>query len=159
MGILLFVTLLSLVKTADRPVQNVALSTELKQEISMWKGTEDEMVVKSLEKTEQILTFAQKNDIKNGKANCVGYAQLYVAICNYAFQKNNYKCRAKAVVGYVKSGGINICKQLKSIMPNTKWKNFVKDHDFVEIHLRGKTYYLDPSIYDVFGDPCITYKT
>ena len=159
MGILLFATLISLVKVSDRPIQSVNLSNEIKKEIQLWKGTEDELVVKSLEKTAQILTFAQRNDIKKGKANCVGYAQLFVAIYNYSANINKYQSKAKPVVGYLKLGGVNLCKQFKSIMPNTKWKNFVKDHDFVEIHLRGKKYYLDPSIYDVIGDPCITYAT
>ena len=159
MGILLFATLISLVKVSDRPIQSINLSNELKKEIQSWKGPEDDLVMKSLEKTAQMLKFAQKNDIKNGKANCVGYAQLFVAIYNYSTSINNYQSKAKPVVGYINSGGINLCKSLKQLMPTTKWRNFVKNHDFVEIRIHKKVFYLDPSIYDTIGNPCITNAT
>lgn len=150
MGILLFfAAIISLVKVSDRPIQSVNLSNELKKEIQLWEGTEDDLVIKSLEKTAHLLEFSQKNDIKNGKANCVGYAQLCSAICNYAFLAHHVDGHAKPVVGYLKVGGVNLCDLAKAIAPSKKWKNFVKDHDFVEVTINGKTQYIDPSLSEV----------
>ena len=42
----------------------------------------------SMRLTADLLSFTEKNDLDNGKANCVGYAVLCSRICNYAFQVN-----------------------------------------------------------------------
>lgn len=55
--------------------------------------------------------------------------------------------------GYIENSlGINLCTVFKAIVPQG-YKNFVKDHDFIEIcPAEGEyTYYLDPSIYDMLG--------
>ena len=62
--------------------------------------------------------------------------------------------RAKPVVGYVTFCGLNLCKLLKSVVPE-KYKSFVKDHDFVEIDLGERVRYFDASLYD-YGIDCTT---
>ena len=91
----------------------------------------------------------------DGSANCVGYAQLGASICNYAFDVNGSPSKAKAVVGDVKFWGISVCGVLRILMPNERWRNFVKDHDFVEIGIEKSIIYVDPSLYDFHID-CTT---
>ncbi|MBR6283143.1 MAG: hypothetical protein IKR25_02470 [Muribaculaceae bacterium] len=119
---------------------------------------EEQIIDYSLSLTAQKLEFSIKNNIANGEANCVGYAQLCAAICNEALRNNGYKNRAKCVVGYVKCCGVNLCNVAKCLGSNPKYKAFVKDHDFVELTVNGKTYYFDPSFYDVLGSKCLTVK-
>ena len=156
----LLLTSFTLVKTNDRNGKSVilpqTLSTQIQKES---KGmTVMQIMDYSLDMTAQLLKFTATNDIFHGKANCVGYAQLCSAICNKAFSINDYSCRAKPVVGYLKMSSINLCDLAKSVMPTTKMKNFVKDHDFVELSYNGKTYYFDPSMYDYIGNKCWTIK-
>ena len=116
-------------------------------------GYSDEEIVKySLDLTAELLRFTRVNALKDGKANCVGYAQLCSNICNYAFAGSHSKARTKPVVGYIEICGIDMCKVAYFLAP-AKDKNFVKDHDFVEYHHQdGTTSFFDPSIYDVsFG--------
>ena len=94
------------------------------------------------------------NDLDNGKANCVGYAILCSRICNYAFQANGMAYRAKPVVGYVSLYGVNLCRLLQAIAPQ-RWKNFVKDHGFVELKREDRTLFFDASLYD-FNLYCTT---
>ena len=115
----------------------------------------EQIIDYSLSLTASELKFAFKNDITNGKANCVGYAQLCAAICNQAMAANGIEGKARPVVGYIESNGINWCKVLKAIAPKASYKNFVKDHDFVELTIGSRRYYFDPSIYDVFGFLCV----
>ena len=82
----------------------------------------------------------------------------FSAICNEALKANGYKHRAKPVVCCIKFNGLNLCNIAKSLMTNKKYKAFVKDHDFVELNTGNKTYYFDPSIYDVLGNKCLTIK-
>ena len=150
----------TLVKTHDR-AKSYSLPLTLKNQITReTKGmTKKQIIDYGLNLTAKKLKFAEKNDIGHGKANCVGYAQLCSAICNQALKNNGYKCRAKPVVGYISNCGINLCELFKHVAPNKHWYNFVKDHDFVELQVEDKTYYFDPSIYDVLGNKCITIKT
>lgn len=113
----------------------------------------------SLKLTASRLQFSIYNDINNGKANCVGYARLCASICNQALTANGIHGKARPVVGYIESNGINLCDVLKAISPKDSYKNFVKDHDFVELVTDSKTYYFDPSIYDVLGNKCLSIKT
>ena len=149
----------TLVKTHDR-AKSYSLPLALKSQIANeTKGmTEKQIIDYSLNLTAKKLKFAEKNDIEHGKANCMGYAQLCSAICNQALKNNGYKYRAKPIVGYISNCGINLCSLFKGVAPNKHWKNFVKDHDFVELQVGDKTYYFDPSIYDVLGNKCLTIK-
>ena len=146
-----------LVKTHDR-AKGYTLPKPLRTTVvEQTKGmSETQIIDYSLALTAQELQFAEKNDIANGKANCVGYAQLCSAICNQALAANGYSNRSKPVVGYVKNCGINICPVIKAIAPNSHWQNFVKDHDFVELKIGDIIYYFDPSIYDILGNKCLT---
>ncbi len=156
-SLLIFLCSFTLVKTHNRS-RLYTLPMSFKTQIARGtKGmTEKQIIDYSLDLTAKTLQFDWKNDIPNGKANCIGYAQLCAAICNHALKSNGYKCRAKPVVGYIEDCGINLCEALKVIMPSNHWKSFVKDHDFVELSYGGKTYYFDPSIYDVLGNKCLT---
>ena len=145
---------ISFVKTSDRSATHDYFPEELRGRIKAETSgySDEEIVAYSLDLTAELLRFTRVNSLKDGKANCVGYAQLCSNICNYAFTINHSSARTKPVVGYVKLCGINICKVAYSLAP-AKDKNFVKDHDFVEYHYRdGKISFFDPSIYDVsFG--------
>lgn len=108
----------------------------------------------SLKLTAKQLTFTEKNDLGENEANCIGYAQVCSCICNYALVHHGYTPSAKPVVGYVSFCGINICPILQKVVPK-KYKNFVKDHDFVELKYNDKVVYFDASLYD-YGIHCTT---
>jgi len=145
---------ISFVKISDREATHDYFPEELKGSIkSETVGYSDEKIVKySLDLTAELLRFTRVNALKDGKANCVGYAQLCSNICNHAFAARHSKARTKPVVGTIKICGVDVCKVAYSLAP-AKDKNFVKDHDFVEYrHRDGTTSFFDPSIYDVtFG--------
>ena len=108
-----------------------------------------EIVLYCNEKTQEKLTFSTKcekfDDRKKTKMHCVGYAQVLSTICNYAFSVNSMKGKAKPVVGLVYMGGMNL--NAYSCLLLEKWKNFTKDHDFVEVTLiDGKTMFVDASL-------------
>ena len=148
---------LTLIKTGDRQ-SSYRLTESLSTQVSIETRDMDieQIIDYSLSFTARELRFAVLNDIPEGKANCVGYAQLCAAICNQAMVTNRISGQAKPVVGYLESNGINWCKVLRTIAPKDSYKNFVKNHDFVELNTPFKTYYFDPSIYDVLGNKCFT---
>ena len=149
-----------LVKTGDRQ-KTYMLPQSLKAKVEQdTRGMDIEQIIDySLKQTASRLQFSRYNDINLGNANCVGYARLCSSICNHALSANGVNGQAKPVVGYIESNGINWCDVLNSVAPKDSYKNFVKDHDFVELVTDSKTYYLDPSIYDVLGKKCLTIKT
>ena len=148
---------MKLVKTNERNESN-PLSSLLKERVDKeTKGMDTEQIIDySLSLTASQLRFAARNDINECKANCIGYAQLCAAICNQALSSNGIEGKARPVVGYIESNGINWCKILKAIAPKASYKNFVKDHDFVELTIESRKYYFDPSIYDVLGKKCLS---
>lgn len=147
----------NLVKTGDR--QRICkLSKSLKKQVEQETvGMNVEQIIDySLKLTASQLQFSRYNEMDMGKANCVGYAQLCAGICNQALAGNGIIGQAKPVVGYIESNGINWCKVLKAVAPKDSYKNFVKEHDFVELVTDSRTYYFDPSIYDVLGKKCLS---
>lgn len=142
-----------LVKTSNRPHADYSLSIQVKEKIQTeGMGLTPEGCVKyCLKLTSNNLRFTERNSIVNGKANCVGYAILCSSICNYALQINNLDYKSRPVVGYVTFYGINLCNVLKALAPQ-KWKNFVKDHDFVELELNDNIVFFDASLYDYYID-------
>jgi hypothetical protein len=142
----------SLEKTADRTNSEYPLSEEIKEDIkqSVERLLDLTPIDISLTKKSSWLKFSEKNDIKNGKANCVGYAQLFTSICNYALEVGRYEGRVKPVVGKIKWCGIDLCKVLKTIVPK-KYESFVKDHDFVELDYGDEYVYIDPTLFDFCG--------
>ncbi len=149
-----------LVKTDDRQ-KTYMLPQSLKAKVEQdTRGMGIEQIIDySLTLTASRLRFTRYNDIDMGKANCVGYARLCSSICNQALAANGFNGQAKPIVGYIETNGINWCDVLKKVAPKNSYKNFVKDHDFVELVTDSKTYYFDPSIYDVLGKKCLTIKT
>ena len=142
---------LTLRKIRDRGYNPVSLSKEFRQKIAKdTKGlNERDIVIYCYEKTKEKLTFSTKcekfDDRKKTKMHCVGYAQVLSTICNYAFSVNGMKGKAKPVVGLVYMGGMNL-NAYSGLLPE-KWKNFTKDHDFVEVTMSdGKTMYVDASL-------------
>ena len=157
-GMIVFVFMsFTLVKTGDRP-KTYTLPQLLQEKVEQdTRGMDVEQIIDySLDLTASRLKFSRCNDVNNGKANCVGYAQLCADICNQALVLNGISGHAKPVVGYVKSIGIYWCDVLQAVAPNDNFKNFVKDHDFVEVATDSRTYYFDPSIYDVLGKKCLS---
>ena len=78
------------------------------------------------------LSFHQKNNLRNGEANCVGYAQYSSAVLNYAFSYKGFSSTARPVVGQIYLYGLNIHPLMLSVLPDNL-TSFFKDHDFVEI--------------------------
>lgn len=150
---------ITLIKSEYRGVVKPALSNEvtLRIESESIGLNEKEIVDYSLSLTSELLAFDDKNNIKDGRANCVGYAQLCSYICNYAFNINRMACTAKPVVGDVKILGLSICKVASSLAPTNKMKLFLKDHDFIEVNLTSSVVLVDPSLYDLIGCKCTTY--
>ena len=146
----------NLVKTGDRQ-KTYMLPQSLKAKVEQdTRGMDIKQIIDyGLTLTASQLRFSRYNDIDMGKANCVGYARLCASICNQALSANGVNGHAKPVVGYIESYGINWCDVLKSVVPKDSYKNFVKDHDFVELVTESKTHYYDPSIYDVLGKKCL----
>ena len=154
-ALLQFLFSFKLVKIADRG--GYTLPHDMKEQIvNDTEGfTEEEIITYSTKRTAKLLSFTTYNDIKAGKANCVGYAKLCAAICQEGFNANNIKGNAKPVVGDVRRFGVSICDVLKSIVPSS-WKGFVKDHDFVEVQLPDKTVFFDACFYDYTYNNCKT---
>ena len=148
---------LSLVKTSNRTSTSYSLPKELREMIKKeTKGLSvNGMVDYSLRLTGELLSFSEKNDLLNGIANCVGYALVCSSICNYGLEANGLEGRCRPVAGYVKCCGLNLCNILRWIAPK-KYKDFVKDHDFVEYKLRTTTLLFDPSLYDCFRKKALT---
>ena len=135
---------LSLRKIRDRAYNPVSLSKEFKHRIvkDATGMNEREIVSYCNKKTQELLTFSTKceefDDCRKTRMHCVGYAQVFSTICNYAFSASGLKGRVKPVVGHVYLNGINL-NDYSSLLPK-KWKNFTKDHDFAEVTLSdGKT--------------------
>ena len=142
---------LELAKTTDRNFQEYLLSVELKERIHREVSElpyDLSPVDYSMHLTAELLEFSEKNDIENGLANCVGYARLFTSICNYALEVGGYEGRVKHVAGYVTWHGINLCDVATFVLPK-EYKNFFKDHDFIELDYDDKYVYIDPSMYDL----------
>ena len=113
--------------------------------------TIEDIAVYAKKKTAADLSFSWHNDIVNGKANCVGYAQYAAVICNELFKRNNIKAKAKPVVGCYYFRNTNIHNLITKFIDNQQINNFIKDHDYVEIvdSESNVVYSFDPSIYDL----------
>lgn len=160
-GIALFLTSqIRLEKERDRNIAVYSLSADLKKqvnEVCATLNTPKDIIVCSSDMSCKLLSFSAKNDIQNGKANCIGYAQLTSAIINYSFQSKNLPYRAKPVVGKVYLFGIDLNNVAQKILPK-KHRPFFKDHDFVEIDLGNEIIYIDSSLKDLLYNSCMASK-
>lgn len=150
----------SLVKIKDRP-NDYVLPQSFKERIANeTKGlSEEEIKNYSFQFTADLLTFAERNNIAKGEANCVGYAKLCASVYNYAVRQNHIPNagHAKPVVGYVHWGKMDLHAFLTKIAA-TKYTNFVKDHDFVQFSYGNHDVYEDPTTYDVIGNKFTTHN-
>ena len=150
----------TLAKIRDRE-ETWKLSSDLKQEIR--RETErlkaEAIMDYSIRKTARMLSFHVTEDRVHRRAHCVGYATLCAAIANHAFRTHHIEATATPVVGYVMFHGINLCEALADIELSEEWERFVRDHDFVEFQIDGRTIYADPCIYDLTWKDCKTYRT
>ena len=152
-----------LVWKADRDYNPVQLTKEEKQVLDGFVNNKEngsfDIKQFALEMTANKLQFAKHNDIENGKANCVGYAQYCATVLNYMFEARKDICSdnsAYPVVGYIYWGKVNINDIAKKLAPEV-YKNFVKDHDFVAIDGDDALVYYDPLFYDYCNDDLYTY--
>ena len=153
-----FISQIQLEKERYRPTQEYALTSDIKDRICQITSDNPIEVIKaSKDLCCDLLSFSAKNDIPNGKANCVGYAQLSSAIINYAFNLNEIPYKARPVVGQVCCFGINLTALSQKILPK-KHRSFFKDHDFVEVDLGNKIIYTDSSLQDLIGWKVIEIK-
>ncbi len=140
-------------KDRDRNIINCTITSDLKSQVAQISNNSDtpqDIIKKCSNVACETLSFTAKNDIQNGKANCVGYAQLTSTLINHAFQIKNLSYHAKPVVGKVYLFGIDLNNISQKILP-PKHRPFFKDHDFVEIDLGNKTVYIDSSLQDLTG--------
>lgn len=151
--VFLLISQIKLDKDRDRNCINYTIDSDLRNqviEISNSSNTPQDVVKGCSKLVCDRLSFAAKNDIPKGKANCVGYAQLTSSVINYAFQVKMLPYRAKPVVGKVYLFGINLNNVAQKILPK-KHRPFFIDHDFVEVELGDKTIYVDSSLQDLTG--------
>lgn len=142
-------TQIKLEKDSDRNMVGCTLNSNFKEcviERCESSDTPQKIIEECSKLVCESLSFTAENDIKNGKANCVGYAQLTSATINYAFKIKNLPYKAKPVVGKVYLFGINLNNVAQKILPQ-KYRQFFKDHDFVEIDLED----IDTSLQDLTG--------
>lgn len=155
-GIVYFLLIngLTLHKIANRHHLSCSFREEDKQELIMLldSATSEAEVIKRCNVFVcNSLSFHKNNDLKNGEANCVGYAQYSSAILNFAFSYKGLNSKARPVVGQVHLYGFNIHPLAMAILPENL-KSFVKDHDFVEIQKEnGETIFIDTSLQDLTG--------
>lgn len=147
----IFIYSLDLHKTSDRPWGDASIPKELKELAT--NRTEGKNKAKDIMKecstlTTDYLSFSRANNIPNGEANCIGYAQLASALLNQSFRQNNLNCQAKPVVGTVHSFGINLNTVAQHILPSS-WRPFFKDHDFVEVTTDEGVFFIDTSLQDI----------
>lgn len=108
-GCVVFLSQIRLEKERYKPTQEYALTSDIKDRIcQIISDNPIEIIKASNDLCCELLSFSVKNDIPNGKANCVGYAQLSSAIINYAFKLNDMPYKARPVVGQVYCFGINL---------------------------------------------------
>ena len=150
---MLLISQLELNKSFNRNIAIYKLQEDTKKKIAqdiIPLETETDIIKYCSDVVADMLSFDRKNMIPNGKANCVGYAQLTSAIINYAFQVKKLPYKAKPVVGKVYLFGIDLNNVAQQILPQ-KHRPFFKDHDFVEVDLGDKTIYVDSSLQDLTG--------
>lgn len=151
-GVMFLISQIKLQKDRDRNI-TYAITSDKKEQIKVICGDSDstnDLIKECSELVCKELSFAAKNNIQCGKANCVGYAQLTSAIINYAFQVKKLPYKAKPVVGKVYLFGIDLNNVAQKILPQ-KHRPFFKDHDFVEVDLGDRTIYVDSSLQDLTG--------
>lgn len=150
---MLLISQLELNKSFNRNIAIYKLQEDTKKKIAqdiIPLETEADIIKYCSNVVADMLSFDRKNMIPNGKANCVGYAQLTSAIINYAFQVKKLPYKAKPVVGKVYLFGIDLNNVTQKILPK-KHRSFFKDHDFVEVDLGDRTIYVDSSLQDLTG--------
>lgn len=151
--LLFIVSQIKFEKETDRNVVTYPLASDLKErteDICNDFDSPEKIIKECSELVCKELSFTAKNNIPNGKANCVGYAQLTSALINYAFQVKKLPYKAKPVVGKVYLFGIDLNNIAQTILP-PKQRPFFKDHDFVEVNLGDKTVFIDSSLQDFTG--------
>jgi hypothetical protein len=147
-----------LVKSHDR-AQTYTLPKEVKEDLSdIYISDELDLMEFSIKYTADNLEFSKKNELDKGKANCVGYAQYCSAVANLLMKNVKSGDEAKPVIGVLKISKFDLCQFISSKMPNSKLRNFTKDHDFVEFHLGDDIIYADPCLYDYTGNEFRTWK-
>ena len=152
-GIIFLISQIKLDKCRDRGTSPCAITSDLKtpiEKICEHSDSPEKIIKECSELVCKELSFATKNNIQCGKANCVGYAQLTSAIINYAFQVKKLPYKAKPVVGKVYLFGIDLNNVAQKILPK-EHRAFFKDHDFVEVDLGDRTIYVDSSLQDLTG--------
>ena len=113
--------------------------------------TVEDLIDESVVQAGVNLRFSEKNDIENGKANCVGYAEYAANIFNDIAKQKGFSERAIPVVGYYYLGNINMHKLVSRFISEKRTLNFIKDHNYVRvINTSGEVVNsFDPSVWDL----------
>ncbi|GHN01584.1 hypothetical protein WSM22_30730 [Cytophagales bacterium WSM2-2] len=135
-----------------------ATDFKLLQYIDSSSGRQDSQIKSiietSLSLTSKSLIFTDELDDKDPnklivskRANCIGYAAFFSAVCNRLLVKNNLDKQwiAKPLIGQLYFLDNNIHPYFKSA--------FFKDHDFavIENKTTGQVFAVDPSLNDYTG--------
>ncbi len=147
----LAVRCMRLEKIADRPLRESTMSRAMAEAIEeeCAELEEAEAIIKRCSRIVcDSLQFSYQNDLAEGKANCVGYAQLTAETLNHAFRTKGLPFRAKPVYGRFHLMGNDIHPFIMTLLPS-KYKSFFYDHDYTEINLDGEKVFIDTSLQDL----------
>jgi len=141
-------------------VGNVALdNAELKQcvrEKTRGMTDVDDIVSACSSLTRQCLTFSANSQLKDLRqlslsrptpTHCVGYAKVFTALCNYAFELNHVDAKCYHVRGPLKIIGIDVTWLLSSTfraLGMTRWEKFSQDHDYGLVKYQGRQWKVEP---------------
>lgn len=152
-----------IVKLEPERTRNYNLSALTQQEKDQIKEetkdlNEEQIFWYGITKAKDDLEFTRGNDVKNNKANCVGYTAYAKQIMDYGLKVNGFDNRTYHYIGHLEPLGLfNLNSAVCAFLSNEKDKNFFKDHDFVGIEMEGGRQILfSPSLYDVFNFGCWT---
>lgn len=148
--VLVCVSGLELHKTSDRTygVASLPILRQIVSQKTRFLDTPEQIIDACADISTSNLSFSRKNNLDQGTANCIGYAQHTAALLNMAFREKGMPYRARPVVGVVTLFGLDLCKLSQSSLPQDM-RAFFKDHDWVEVSGEDRRWYVDSSLRDL----------
>lgn len=149
----LLLSQITFTKVNVRPYSHISISSRIDQklnELATEYDSPETIIKKCADLTCEELSFSYKNDLEEGKANCIGYAQYTSEIINRTFRKKGLPYHAIPVVGKLSLFGVDLHQVARRILPN-KYYPFFHDHDFVEVKEGNRIIIVDSSLQDLLG--------
>lgn len=150
------------VKVSERTIsQTMALPDDIqaklnakahKATVKSGKTWGETMALLTNEEICDYLSYSIINDVENGRANSVGYPQVFANAYNslVASFDSHPETYANVANGYIYWYGINLIEACTTVIPNERAKAFVRDEAFVELHET-----IDGKDSVTFFSPCI----